>query len=125
MSSDEDSAQLMAAFKSAGRRKAALPPPPAQQPVHIVEDSNSEHSLEVEEDRSKPQALSGTRRALCVRVKPVSRKDEFVYYEPPEEEVVEILRDYPGRKMVYDVRMSDDSTKQVSEYSKGSPTEDF
>jgi hypothetical protein len=122
MSSDEESAQLMAAFKSAGTRNVA--PPPVQQSVHTVSDSGSEHSLGNEEVRSQPQASSGTRRALCVRVKPANRKDEFVYYEPIEEEVVEIMRAYPGRKMLYDVRMSDNTIKQVSEFSKGSPAGD-
>jgi hypothetical protein len=59
---------------------------------------------------------------VCVRVKPVNRRDEFVYYEA-EAEVEEIIRSFPGKEVLYDVRMSDETTKQVSAFGKGSPTE--
>jgi hypothetical protein len=120
MSSDEDSAQLMAAFKTAGSRKAA--PPATTQTSHLVEDSESEDTLETEEGHSRVQAPSTSRRVLCVRAEPPNRRDEFVYYEPSQE-VEEILRSYPGKKMLYDVKMLDKTTKQVSAFGKGSPTE--
>lgn len=47
-----------------------------------------------------------------------------MYYEP-KEEVEEVLRQYPGSKMLYDVRMSDRSTRKVSEFGKGSPAKSW
>jgi hypothetical protein len=119
MSSDEDGAELMAAFKSAGTRKAA---PPASRSTHSVQDSDSEDTLGREQNHSQAQAQSQSRWAVCVRVKPANRRDEFVYYEA-EAEIEEIIRSYPGKKVLYDVRMSDGTAKQVSAFGKGSPTE--
>ena len=82
MSSDEDGDQLMAAFKSAGARKAA---PSAQRSSPSAEDSGSENTLGSKQDRPQVQAPSQSRRAVCVRVKPANRKEEFVYYEAKAE----------------------------------------
>jgi hypothetical protein len=119
MSSDEDGVQLMAAFKSAGPREAA---PPTRQSSHSAEESGSEDTLGSEEDRSQVQTPLQSRRAVCVRAKPANKKDEFVYYEAIPE-VEEILRSYPGKKVLYDVRMYDQTTKQVSAFGKGGQTE--
>jgi hypothetical protein len=120
MSSDEDGAELMAAFKSAGTRKAA--PPPAPRSTRSVQDSESKDTLWSEQDRSQAQAQSQSRRAVCVRAKPVNRRDEFVYYEA-EAEVEEIIRSLSGKEVLYDVRLSDATTKQVCAFGKGSPTD--
>jgi hypothetical protein len=120
MSSDDDGAELMAAFKSRGARKAA-PPKIAEQPAQSPEASASGHNSEGESGRSLSNT-SRTRRALCVRVEPIDDKEEYVYYEP-KDEVEGILREFSKRKggdLLYEVRLFGDKTKQVSDSGKGS-----
>ncbi|KAH6106182.1 hypothetical protein HBI81_252880 [Parastagonospora nodorum] len=92
MSSDEDGAQLMAAFQRKGSRKAAPPPEPSRI-ASPVEPAEPDQDVEATgRDAEEP----GVRRALYVRVKPVSNRDEYVYYEPVEE-VEEIVKGYSRR----------------------------
>jgi hypothetical protein len=119
MSSDDDGAQLMAAFQRKDSRKAVPPTEPSRiaSPVEPAEPNQDVEatSKDVEEPR--------VRRAVCVRVKPVSNRDEYVYYEPAEE-VEEIVKEYSRRgDMLYEVKMTGDTKKQVSASSKGSPAE--
>ena len=118
MSSDDDGAQLMATFKKNGGRKAALPRV-AERPAVSPNDFISEHSPGADDGTSRSESPR-SRRALCVRVKPIGGKEEYVYYEP-KDEVEGILREYSKKgDMVYEVRLFGDRTKQVSELSKGS-----
>lgn len=62
-----------------------------------------------------------TRKAICVRAKPLDDRSEYVYYEP-KDEVEGILREFSRRgDMIYEVRLFGDRTKQVSESGKGRP----
>jgi hypothetical protein len=115
MSSEEDSAQLMATFKRKDGRKAApqqTAAPSAFPPGAFV----SEQSKPADEDASPVQPPPRTRRAICVRVKPIANKAEYTYIEP-KDEVEGILREFHGRRgdMLYEVRLFGDKTKQVSE----------
>ncbi|KAF2830729.1 hypothetical protein CC86DRAFT_343714 [Ophiobolus disseminans] len=111
MSSDEDGSQLMAAFKGGGRN--AAPPKVAKQPTLSPADLMSEHSSEAEVDTPRSEKPT-TRRALCVRVEPVDKKDEYVFYEP-KDEVEGILREFSKkREVLYEVRLFGDNTKQIT-----------
>ena len=80
----------------------------------------SERSPGAEEVAPRAQSPK-TRRALCVRVKPVKKKDEYVYFEP-KDEVEGILREFSKKgDMLYEVRLFGDKTKHVSASGKGSP----
>jgi hypothetical protein len=119
MSSDEDGAQLMAIFQKQTSRNAPSPQR-KEQPSVPARDLVLEHSPEAEGSMSRAQSPRKTRRALCVRVKPVENKDEYTYYEP-RDEVEAIVREFSKRgNMLYEVRLSDGSTKQVSVLGKGS-----
>ncbi|KAF1945307.1 hypothetical protein EJ02DRAFT_451612 [Clathrospora elynae] len=124
MSSDEDGAQLMAAFKNKrpnSRKSSAAPPKPAKQ------RSFSPGAVFSEEDNSEDEADSNTingttpsrsRKAVCVRVPPVQDKSQYVYFEP-KDEVEGILREFSkkgGKKgeMLYEVKLFGDSTKQIT-----------
>lgn len=119
MSSDEDGAQLMATFQKQTSQNAPSPQRKEQSSVP-ARDFILEHSSEAERGMSRAQSPRKTRRALCVRVKPVENKDEYTYYEP-RDEVEAIVREFSKRgKMLYEVRLSDGSAKQVSVLGKGS-----
>ena len=121
MSSDDDGAQLMATFKRNSGRNAA-PLKVAERPATSPGEFISENSSGAEDGTSRSDSTRA-RRALCVRVKPIDRKDEYVYYEP-RDEVEGILREYSKKDdMVYEVRLFGDKTKQVSESSKGSASD--
>jgi hypothetical protein len=122
MSSGEDSAQLVAAFQKKGSRKAA-PPPSPERVVSPIGRTASEHTLETDDAKSQSSSRPAVRQAVCVRVKPVSNRKEYVYYEPAEE-VLEILKEYSKRgDMLYEARLIGHATKQVSVISESSPTE--
>jgi chromodomain-helicase-DNA-binding protein 4 len=127
MSSDEDGATLMAAFKKKGTRKAVSPPRTEVEATR-VEDSVSDNTVEAEEAEAEKEPtpkLPPTRRAVCVRVKPVSNRDDYVYYDPVEE-VEEIVKEYSRKgDMLYEVRVTGNIKKQVSVAGKGRPTETF
>jgi len=62
-----------------------------------------------------------TRKAICVRAKPLVDRSEYIYYEP-KEEVEGIIREFSSRgDMLYEVRLFGDRTKQVSDSGKGRP----
>lgn len=122
MSSDDDGAHLMAAFKRKGARKSA-PPPTAEVEATPVEDSLSDHAVEAEAERGPTPKLPATRKAVCVRVKPVSNRDDYVYYKPAEE-VQEIVKQYAKKgEILYEVKLVSDISKQVSLVGKGRPDE--
>jgi hypothetical protein len=124
MSSDEDGAELMAAFKRKGARKAA-PPPRTEVEATPVEDAVSEHTAEAEAEKELTPKPLATRRAICVRVKPVSNGEEYVYYDPVEE-VEEIVNEYSHKgDMLYEVKLVGNIQKQVSAAGKGKPSESF
>jgi hypothetical protein len=119
MSSDEDAAGLLAAFKKqpAGKRKSSAPPPrPAEQtsfsPAAMFSEDGSKEGGTIHVATPPPR-----RRAVAVRVQPkkINRK-EYKYCEA-REEVEEIIREFTSRKgdMKYEVRIFPEQTKQVSE----------
>jgi hypothetical protein len=115
MSSEEDGAQLMATFKRKNDRKATPPQtavPSAFSPGAFI----SEQSTPADEDVSSVQPQPRTRRAICVRVKPIANKAEYTYIEP-RDEVEGILREFYGRRgnTLYEVRLFGDKIQQVSE----------
>ncbi|KAF2036763.1 hypothetical protein EK21DRAFT_106074 [Setomelanomma holmii] len=113
MSSDEDGAQLMAAFKRKGERKAARLPAVEQESL-IVANSVPEGSVDSKDRTSRALSPLKTRRALCVRVKRLDRTDEYVYHEP-KDEVEGILREFSRKgDMLYEVRLFGDRTKQIT-----------
>jgi hypothetical protein len=118
MSSDEDGAELMAAFKRNGARKSAQPPTNA--PSSTVAGDSTSEPTPTPEDRIESHDPPIPRRALCVRVKPVDNESEYVYYEPTEE-VEEVIREFSRKgEVLYDVRLLGGVTKQVSAHGKGS-----
>jgi hypothetical protein len=118
MSSDEDAAGLMAAFKKkpTGRRKSSAPPPrPAFSPAAMFSQDGSEE----EGDTIRVETPPPRRRAVAVRVQPKKiDKREYKYYEA-KDEVEEVLREFSNRRgeMIYEVRVFPEQTKQVSEQS--------
>jgi hypothetical protein len=118
MSSDEDGAELMAAFKRNGAQKSAQSPTEALSSF-VAGDVITEPTLEAEEDRIESHDPSRPRRALYVRAKPVDNESEYIYYEPAEE-VEEIIREFSRKGEVwYDVRLFGGGTRQVSAHGKG------
>ena len=116
MSSDEDGAALMAAFKKNGAggrpsiqskaKRVSLPPRLASEPSTIAES----------EDAMEDAAPPTPRRAVGVII-PIKhiKKNDYTYYEPTDE-VEEVLREYSKRgDMMYEVRSSESGIKQVSE----------
>jgi hypothetical protein len=121
MSSDEDGATLMAAFKKKGARKSA-PPPRTEVEATPGEESLSDHNAEAEAEKEPTPKPPISRRAVCVRVKPVNNRDDYVYYDPAEE-VEEIVKEYSKEgDMLYEVRLTGNIKKQVSVAGKGRPT---
>ncbi|KAG9187335.1 hypothetical protein G6011_05206 [Alternaria panax] len=120
MSSDEDGAALMAAFKKkpAGRKQSAPLPAPASE----ASDSTATMSLQDNIDDNLGTIHVETpprkRRALCVRIPQKHvKKTEYKYYEP-EDEVERVLREFSvGRKgdMTYEIKLfGGDRVKQVT-----------
>ncbi|RAR04447.1 chromodomain-helicase-dna-binding protein 4 [Stemphylium lycopersici] len=117
MSSDEDSAALMASFKkkSSGESKVnATPLWPARQ---SPKQASSSPGALFSKDGSvvHVQAPPRKRRMLNVRIPPVTiNRAEYTYFEPKE--VKRILREFMGRKgdMVYEVSLSGTGLKKIS-----------
>lgn len=123
MSSDEDGAALMAAFKRkpapGPKANAALNAPrpaPAREAsdcpatMSMQDDINEDFTMHVETPPRK-------RRAVCVRIPSAKvKKAEYTYYEP-QDEVERILREFSGRKgeMIYEVKLSGGRVKHVSD----------
>ena len=124
MSSDEDGAALMAAFKKkpppGPKANAALSTP---RPTPAREASDSPATMSMPDDMDEEFTMHietppRKRRAVCVRIPSAKvKKAEYKYYEP-QDEVEKILREFAGRKgeMIYEVRLSGDRVKQVSDY---------
>jgi hypothetical protein len=120
MSSNDDAAGLMAAFKmkaSGGRKSSAASPRSAKQtslpPAAIL----SEDGAEVQGDTIRVDVPPLRRKAVAVRVEPKKfNKREYTYYEV-KDEVEEITREFSRRRgeMLYEVRIFPGQTKQVSE----------
>ncbi|KAI4908327.1 hypothetical protein J4E90_008952 [Alternaria incomplexa] len=122
MSSDEDGAALMAAFKKkpppGPKANAALSTP---RPAPEREASNSPATMSVQDDMDEELTMHVNipprkRRAVCVRIPSAKvKKAEYKYYEP-QDEVEKILREFSGRKgeMIYEVRLSGDRVKQIT-----------
>jgi hypothetical protein len=119
MSSDEDGAELMAAFKKNAGLKAT--PVEKMQSPGPAKEPTATHNSEPERSRSRASSVPKTRRALCVRVRPILNKDEYTYFEP-EDEVEEIIGEFSRRRdILYDVKLISGVSKQVSASSKGGP----
>ncbi|KAF1912720.1 PHD/FYVE-zinc-finger like domain-containing protein [Ampelomyces quisqualis] len=113
MSSDEDGAALMAAFKQSGSRKAARLPS-RQRPSKSPDVGMPERSSTGDGDGSQAEESRGPRRAIHVRIKPVRDRHAFTYYEP-QEEVEDILREFKRRgDMYYAVKLIGGATKEIN-----------
>ena len=120
MSSDEDGAALMAAFKKklAGRNTSA------PQAAPLGEASDSPATISLQDDTNddleflRIEIPPRKRRLLCVRIpRKQIRKAEYKYYEP-QDEVEKVLQEASvGKKgeMMYKVKLfGSDRVKQVS-----------
>ncbi|KAF1833747.1 hypothetical protein BDW02DRAFT_370542 [Decorospora gaudefroyi] len=117
MSSDEDGAALMAAFKkkSPRRKSSATPLRPAKQaffsPGALFSEDGSAEELG---DSIAVQTPPPRRRIAALRVSPVRNREEYTYYEP-KDEVEGIIREFSKRgEMRYQARLFGDSTKEIS-----------
>lgn len=118
MSSDEDSAALMAAFKkktipkfmpnSTPMQAVRQPSGAASSPL-AVSSSDNESVLRVQKSPVR-------RRLQCVRIPPVGiNRAEYTYYEPSEN-VERIVREISGKQgeIAYQVKLSGNGVEQVS-----------
>jgi len=112
MSSDEDSAALMVAFRTKGAGSALAKKKPFSPSASLAND----HS-DGDDDAMRANILPRKQRALCVRV-PVAKINtaDYTYYEPVDE-VETIVREFAGkgRNMMYQVRLFGGRIKQVSD----------
>lgn len=111
MSSDEDTAALMAAFKkgAAKPKSNASPTQPEAQPSHHASSSKDESIIHI-------QTATTTRKLLCVRIPPATiNRADYTYYEP-KDEVEYIMREFSegNGDMSYQVRLVGKQVKQVS-----------
>ncbi|KAF2130237.1 hypothetical protein P153DRAFT_430497 [Dothidotthia symphoricarpi CBS 119687] len=118
MSSEEDGVDLMAAFKKGGRKSTrsstAAPPELSKRASFSPGDFFSDQSSGGDDDTIQVVLPAATRRAVCVRVRPVQDKDEYTYYEP-QDEVERILRESNrGKELMYTVRLVGDQTKEIT-----------
>ncbi|KAF2642782.1 hypothetical protein P280DRAFT_506129 [Massarina eburnea CBS 473.64] len=112
MSSDDDGADLMAAFKKDGRGK---PTPRTRErtsfsPGNFISDQSSGEDDLV----AKRPAPAVKRKAVAVRPSPVRNRHEYTYYAPvvtAEKIIREISK---GKDLIYEVRLAGGHTKQVS-----------
>lgn len=140
MSSDDDAAQLMAAFRKGGavrsgataamsatksatntpaprrstpRRSPVRREPPKKRASPAVERLLSESSSE--EDIINAEPPPKVRRLLHIRPKPVLNREEYTYYEP-QEEVERIVKKSTkrGTDIAYVVKLIGGETKEVS-----------
>ncbi|KAF3051769.1 hypothetical protein E8E11_010546 [Didymella keratinophila] len=136
MSSDDDAAQLMAAFRKGGatrsgatapksasgtpaprrstpRRSPARREPPKRRASIAVENFLSESSSG--EDVINAESPPKVRRLLHVRPKPIANKDEYTYYEP-RDEVESIVKESTtrGNDVAYVVKLVGGETKEIN-----------
>jgi hypothetical protein len=106
MSSDEDEAGLMAAFKKGGKPVSQTRKPSFTPGLFFSEDSSGSE---------KPSPKPARRVAVAVKVSPPKYPlDEYTYYEP-KDEVRRILREYyQNDAIMYEVKLSNGKTQQVS-----------
>ncbi|KAL1801572.1 hypothetical protein ACET3X_001914 [Alternaria dauci] len=120
MSSDEDGAALMAAFKKkpAGPKRSAPQAAPTTEasdsPAAVFSEGDMDDDLETLHIEIPPRR----RRAVCVRIPQKHiRKADYKYFEP-KDEVEKVLREFPvGSKgeMVYKIKLfGEDHVKQVT-----------
>jgi hypothetical protein len=112
MSSDEDRAGLMAAFKKGGNSTAHKRKETSFSPGLFFSEESSGSEKASTRARSKKPAH---RVAVAVRVSPRRDLDEYIYYEP-KPEVTGIVREYHRKhQTMYEVRMSTGETEHVSQ----------
>jgi chromodomain-helicase-DNA-binding protein 4 len=137
MSSDDDATQLMATFRKGGatrsgatapksasgtpaprrstpRRSPARKEPPKKRASIVVENLLSESSSG--EDVSNAESPPKVRRLLQIRPKPITNKEEYIYYEP-KDEVESIVKESTarGNNIAYVVKLVGGEAKEVSE----------
>lgn len=109
MSSDEeDVVNLIAAFQK-GPRKLSLRgrSRPSFSPGNFISSGDEDHA-----SQSSP---AQPRKAVAVVVSPVRNREEYTYYEP-REAVQNILREFTHKgDLMYEVKLSDGNTREVSE----------
>ncbi|KAH7396549.1 hypothetical protein DE146DRAFT_614275 [Phaeosphaeria sp. MPI-PUGE-AT-0046c] len=111
-SSEDDGAQLMAAFQRNGSRKEPVPQVTQQPPLSRTV-SSTDGTPEDREDSTQAEQPS-SRRAVCVRVPPVHHRDDYIYYEP-RDEVEAVLRERSRRgEMLYDIRLVGGVRKEIT-----------
>jgi hypothetical protein len=116
MSSDEDGAELMAAFQRR-RSPEAIPPKKAHSPVPAT-DSMPGFNSGADETTDRARTPSKKRQLLCVRAQPVRNREQYIYFEP-RDEVEEVLREFSRKgDMWYEVTLFGKASKQVSVTSK-------
>jgi chromodomain-helicase-DNA-binding protein 4 len=116
MSSDDDGADLMASFKKGERVK---PSPRAQEPQSFS-PSNFISDQSSGDDAASKRSPVVARKAVAVRAAPVRNRSEYKYYEPVEEKLAKILREYSHKgDLLYEVKLVSGATKQVSKITRG------
>jgi chromodomain-helicase-DNA-binding protein 4 len=114
MSTDEDSADIMASFKKGtlaqGNKKNPLQTP--KQASLSTGDYVSEQSLGGDE-RATQTSPANVRKLVAVKPLPVRDRDQYTYYEP-KETVESIIREFQQKgDLMYKVKLTDGVTKQV------------
>ncbi|KAF2690124.1 hypothetical protein K458DRAFT_290576 [Lentithecium fluviatile CBS 122367] len=115
MSSEDDGADLMAAFKKSGRTtpKPNAPPRTAQHSTFSPGNFVSEQSSGDDGPR-KPAPRVGVRKLVAVRVLPVRNRHDYTFYEP-KETVESIVREFQKKgDLMYEVKLASGITKQVN-----------
>jgi hypothetical protein len=110
MSSDEDGAELMAAFKKGGRSAPPKPRQPSVSPgMFISEDSSTEESP------MNPTPSLFRRVAVAVRVKPIKNREDYAFYEL-KDEVARVLREFRLKgDIMYEIKLTNGNIQQVSQ----------
>lgn len=111
MSSEEDGAQLMAAFKKKSKREPSAVVHPTFTPRRAASDALPPAPIAFTPvNRPAPK-----RELISVRVSPVRDRQQYEYYAP-EDEVEEIVREYVKQgEMMYEVRLVGGKSRQVSQ----------
>ncbi|KAI8935063.1 hypothetical protein NX059_007661, partial [Plenodomus lindquistii] len=110
MSSSEDGAQLMAAFKKKPGRKPSAAPRPTSTPRRAVSDASTPVAIAFTPVNRPPKP----RKLHHVRASPVRNRDEYEYFAP-RDEVEEIVNEYSKRgDMMYKVRLWGDTVKHIT-----------
>ena len=115
MSSEEDGAELMAAFKRGSGKKTRTRTPQREAkelaflPGNFISDQSSE-----ENGTATKQSPVVTRTMVAVRAPPVRNRDEYTYYAP-KEAVGSIVREFTKKGiLMYEIKLKSSITKQVS-----------